>query len=439
MVGAGSLVTRDVADFALVYGEPGPAARPRLPLRRDAAFRERIGRRGVRLRTALRARPGRGRGGGWRERGRGAGPVGSRSVPWRSTTGRSARPSTRRSRGSSQRGWFVLGEEVAAFEARLREVPRRLSRRRLRQRHRGDRPRPAGRSAPARRTKSFCPRTPAARRWPACGWPAPARVLADVDEDTLTLGAAEAEKVAHCPRRAFLLPVHLYGGLADLAGSRGARRRAEELALVEDCAQSHGALLEGRAAGSFGSAAAFSFYPSKNLGAYGDGGAVATNEPETAGRLRQLRQYGWSRRDFAESEGWNSRLDELQAAILAGEAAFARGENARRLQIANRYDAAFAGLPLAPASRTRSGSVPARHLYPVRTENAGGAPPRTCRSEASRPPSTIPSRCIFSPRTPFSAGRSGDFPVSEEACETSRPCRSTRRSRTRRSRPWWAA
>src|SRR4029453_8734482 len=127
--------------------------------------------------------------------------------------------------------------------------------------------------------------------------------LADADPDTLTLDAASAPRAATPETRVFL-PVHLYGGVADLDGLETLTRSRGAL-LVEDCAQSHGAIWNGRATGGFGRAAAFSFYPSKNLGAYGDGGAVATGDASVAGCLRELRQYGWSRRDYSEREGWN--------------------------------------------------------------------------------------------------------------------------------------
>ncbi|HMF09001.1 MAG TPA: aminotransferase class I/II-fold pyridoxal phosphate-dependent enzyme, partial [Thermoanaerobaculia bacterium] len=116
--------------------------------------------------------------------------------------------------------------------------------------------------------------------------------LADVDPETLTLDAAAAAS-AWTEEVRFVLPVHLYGGVADLAGlgRLAAERRA---ILLEDCAQSHGASLGEKKTGSFGMAASFSFYPTKNLGAYGDAGAVATGNAALADRLRRLRQYGWS-------------------------------------------------------------------------------------------------------------------------------------------------
>jgi len=244
-----------------------------------------------------------------------------------------------------------------------------------------------------------------ARAWPR---------LADVDPDTLTLGAENAER-ALTPSVRCILPVHLYGGVADVDGlSRLARR--EHLALVEDCAQSHGASAGGRLTGGFGQTAAFSFYPTKNLGAYGDGGAVATSDPAIADRLRQLRQYGWSRRDHAEIEGWNSRLDEIQAAILRVKLPFLARENARRREIAERYDAAFARVPLRLLA-SRPGTTAARHLYVVRLDRRDAF--REFLSERGIETAIhYPEPLHLHPAYAFLGYPKGSFPVSEAACET---------------------
>jgi dTDP-4-amino-4,6-dideoxygalactose transaminase len=238
--------------------------------------------------------------------------------------------------------------------------------------------------------------------------------LSDVDPETLTLDAANAER-ACSPATKFLLPVHLYGGLADLAGLTALARR-RHFTLVEDCAQSHGARLDSRSAGSYGAAAAFSFYPSKNLGAYGDGGAVATDDASLASRLRELRQYGWTRRDFAEREGWNSRLDELQAAILSAKLPFLAKENARRREIGERYDAAFAGLPLRRLA-SRPGSVPSRHIYPVRLERRDAFREHLL-SRGVETGIHYPFPLHLQPAYAFLGYGNGDFPVSEAACAT---------------------
>jgi dTDP-4-amino-4,6-dideoxygalactose transaminase len=312
-----------------------------------------------------------------------------------------------------ERGWFVLGEEVARFEE---EFSRAIGVDYV--------------VACANGTEAIALALAAAGATPRDEVVLPANtctptlagvrlagakpVLADVDPGTLTLDTAAAERAAG-PATRFLLPVHLYGGVADMDGL-GALAQRRGLALVEDCAQSHGATLHGRATGGFGRAAAFSFYPSKNLGAYGDGGAVATNDAGVAQELRRLRQYGWSRRDYAEREGWNSRLDEIQAAILRAKLPFLERENARRREIAERYDTAFAGLPL-EILRSRPESSPARHLYPVRL------PGRDAFREhlSARGVETgvhYPVPLHLHPAYAFLGYRKGDFPVSEAACDT---------------------
>ena len=311
------------------------------------------------------------------------------------------------------RGWFVLGEEVARFEE---EFARAIGVAHVVACANGTEAIALALAAAGATREdevilpaNTCTATLAGVRQ-AGAWP----VLADVDPDTLTLDAASAERVAG-PAAKFLLPVHLYGGVADLEGL-GALAERRRLTLVEDCAQSHGARQSGATTGGFGRTAAFSFYPSKNLGAYGDGGAVATGNASVAEELRRLRQYGWSRRDFAEREGWNSRLDEIQAAILRAKLPFLERENARRREIADRYDAAFAGLPLA-LLRSRPGSTPARHLYPVRLPRRDAFRERL----AARGVETgihYPVPLHLHPAYAFLGHRKGDFPVSEAASDT---------------------
>jgi dTDP-3-amino-3,4,6-trideoxy-alpha-D-glucose transaminase len=239
-------------------------------------------------------------------------------------------------------------------------------------------------------------------------------VLADADSETLTLDAKSAE-AAMTPATRFLLPVHLYGGVADLDGLAAVAARGGA-ALIEDCAQSHGALWKGRPTGGFGRAAAFSFYPSKNLGAYGDGGAVATADADVANRARELRQYGWKRRDRSEAEGWNSRLDELQAAILRAKLPFLEAENARRREIADRYDAALAALPVRRLS-SRPGSLPARHLYPIRTAERDRLRERLA-ADGIETRVHYPEPIHLQPAYAFLGRGPGDFPVAEEASRT---------------------
>jgi dTDP-4-amino-4,6-dideoxygalactose transaminase len=151
-----------------------------------------------------------------------------------------------------------------------------------------------------------------------------------------------------------------------LAISRGAG-----LLVVEDCAQAHGATLDGRIAGTIGDIASFSFYPTKNLGALGDGGCVATNDPAVAARIRELRQYGWHDRYVSAVPGLNSRLDEVQAAILRARLPKLDADNGRRKEIAARYDAGLKNAAVTlPVTRAGVGHV--YHQYVVRTPERDG-------------------------------------------------------------------
>ena len=187
-------------------------------------------------------------------------------------------------------------------------------------------------------------------------------VLCDVDAETATIDPVSLEHALTSRTRA-VVPVHLYGQVGDLeqvlavCSERG-------LQVVEDCAQAHGATLGGRVAGSMGAAGAFSFYPTKNLGALGDGGAIVTDDDALAERLRLLRQYGQTDRYHHVAHGVNSRLDEVQAAILRVKLTQLEAGNARRNEIASRYDAALAGAPVRPLKRLADRRH-AFHLYVV--------------------------------------------------------------------------
>ncbi|KQP68757.1 DegT/DnrJ/EryC1/StrS aminotransferase [Methylobacterium sp. Leaf111] len=158
----------------------------------------------------------------------------------------------------------------------------------------------------------------------------------DVDPVTRCIDPA-AVSAAIGPRTAAILPVHLFGHPADMPALMAIAERSG-LAVIEDCAQSHGAHLDGRPLGSFGHAAAYSFYPTKNLGCVGDGGAILTRDAALGDRLRALRQYGFSGPErVCGSLGFNSRLDEIQAAILLALLPHLDAGNAERCAIAVRY------------------------------------------------------------------------------------------------------
>lgn len=188
-------------------------------------------------------------------------------------------------------------------------------------------------------------------------------VFVDIDPSTYNIDPALIE-AAITPRTRAVLPVHLYGQPADLAPiAELCSRRG--LALVEDCAQSFGARYAGRQTGTFGAAGCFSFYPSKNLGCYGDGGMIVTNDDGVAERVRVLRDHG-SRVRYHHSEvGYNSRLDEIQAAILRVKLRRLDEFNDRRRAVAAAYTARFAGTQVVPPAEDGKG-VHVYHQYTVR-------------------------------------------------------------------------
>ena len=195
-------------------------------------------------------------------------------------------------------------------------------------------------------------------------------LLIDIDPVHYTLDpAALADALAHPPAglppvRAVIL-VHLYGQPGDVLVIRDLCRH-HGLALIEDCAQAHGARQDGQRVGTFGDAATFSFYPTKNMGALGDGGAVVMHDTSQATEVAALRQYGWHKHYISDSAGVNSRLDELQAAILRVKLKHIDAQNARRQAIAAAYDAALEGSSLTRPAR-RPGADHVVHLYVVRS------------------------------------------------------------------------
>lgn len=161
-------------------------------------------------------------------------------------------------------------------------------------------------------------------------------VLVDIDPLFYTINPARMEAAITSRTRA-VIPVHLYGCPVDLAPILEVAR-AQNILVIEDCAQAHGATYHGKPVGSWGDIAAFSFYPTKNLGAYGDGGALVTNDGSLAERVRILRQYGWEERYISSVKGLNSRLDELQAALLRVKLRYLDEWNTKRKKLANLYN-----------------------------------------------------------------------------------------------------
>ena len=194
-------------------------------------------------------------------------------------------------------------------------------------------------------------------------------VFVDIQPDVYTMDPSKLPAAFTKKTRA-IIPVHLYGQTADMTPIL-AFAKQHNLRVIEDCAQSAGSEYAGRKTGSLGDIGCFSFYPTKNLGAYGDGGMAVTRDPALAERLLRLRQYGWDKSNISCEAGVNSRLDELQAAILRAKLPHLDSDNAKRVAIADRYDRELAstGITL-PARRTDGQHV--FHLYVV----------RSCRQEA---------------------------------------------------------
>lgn len=194
-------------------------------------------------------------------------------------------------------------------------------------------------------------------------------VFVDIDLETFTLSPQSLQRLLESPHgkdvRA-VLAVHLYGHPAAWE-ELSAIAQKHNVVLIEDCAQAHGATHDGRKVGGLGRAAAFSFYPTKNLGAIGDGGAITTNDDDLADRIRVIRQYGWKQRYISECEGVNSRLDEIQAAILRVKLRTLAARIRTRLELAARYNERLSLCPDVVVPDTRAGCEHGRHLYVIRS------------------------------------------------------------------------
>ena len=204
-------------------------------------------------------------------------------------------------------------------------------------------------------------------------------LLVDVEPEYYTMHPDELAAVLDTPPAALppiraVIPVHLYGQAADLQAIMAASAKHGAV-VIEDCSQAHGATLNGRKLGTFTEVATFSLYPTKNLGALGDGGVLATADPERAGRLAALRQYGWRTHYISDEVGVNSRLDELQAAILRVKLRHLDAQNMRRQTIAEAYDVALANGEVRPPAR-RAGAGHVFHQYVVRVADRAAAQAR---------------------------------------------------------------
>lgn len=193
-------------------------------------------------------------------------------------------------------------------------------------------------------------------------------VFADIEPGRFTLDPAAFEAAAG-PRTRAVLPVHLFGGVADMAAICAAAR-ARGIAVVEDAAQAVGSRRDGRGAGAWGDAGCFSFYPTKNLSAAGDGGCITTSSEELAERLRLLRSHGCRERDVHLLPGTTSRLDTLQAAVLLAKLPYLKEWTAARTRIAARYTDALSGCDSVELPRIAPDEEPVWHQYTIRCRNA---------------------------------------------------------------------
>jgi len=190
-------------------------------------------------------------------------------------------------------------------------------------------------------------------------------VFVDIEKNYYGLDASKLESVINSKTKA-IIPVHIYGQPVDLDPILEIARR-NNIKVIEDCAQAHGALYKGKPVGSFGDMGCFSFYPTKNLGAIGDGGIVVTNNEELSEKAKLLRQYGWEKRYISSFSGWNTRLDEVQAAVLRVKLRYLDADNKKRAELAKMYDQELSGIDLS-LPLTRPNSTHVYHLYVVRSK-----------------------------------------------------------------------
>jgi dTDP-4-amino-4,6-dideoxygalactose transaminase len=264
-----------------------------------------------------------------------------------------------------QSGWYVLGPEVEAFESEYAEycgtahclgISNGLEALHLLLRAYdvgvGD--------------EVIVPSNTFIATWLAVTYTGATPVAAEPDSGTYNL---DVDQVLHkiTPNTKAIIPVHLYGQTADMDAINALAAR-HGLVVIEDAAQSQGARYKGRASGGLGHAGATSFYPGKNLGAFGDAGAITTDDSILADRVKSLRNYGSTVKYEHDQIGYNARLDELQAALLRVKLRHLDSWNARRKRIAAMYNAQLAGLPLI-LPYVESWAEPAWHLYVVRCPN----------------------------------------------------------------------
>jgi aminotransferase EvaB len=246
-------------------------------------------------------------------------------------------------------------------------------------------------------------------------------VFVDVDRDTLLMDTTKLAGVITKKTKA-IIPVHLFGNAVPM-DTILAIGKPKKLLIIEDCAQAYGTLYQGKPVGSFGDIGCFSFYPTKNLGAWGDGGMCVTNDGALADKIRSLRMYGFGKERISEDEGVNSRLDELQAAILLEKLKRFPEDLQKRRAIAKKYDEALAlrlrsgqgGSPRKTLETTK-GAEHSYHLYVIWAEDRAKVQ-QTFKDAGivtlmhyAFPIHTMPAYA-------FLGYKKGDLPITEEACD----------------------
>ncbi|MBP9500642.1 MAG: DegT/DnrJ/EryC1/StrS family aminotransferase [Candidatus Promineofilum sp.] len=239
-------------------------------------------------------------------------------------------------------------------------------------------------------------------------------VLVDCDPQTYNIDPTKIE-AAITPRTKAIMPVHLYGQTADMDAIVGIARK-HGLFVFEDAAQASGARYKGRPAGSLGDAAAFSFYPGKNLGAYGDGGAVTTSDAAIAEKIRLLRNIGQKVKYYHEVKGFNHRLDTVQAAVLRVKLPYLDGWNASRRRAAATYAEMLAGLPIV-APETTDYAEHIFHLYVVRVSGGREALMDHLKEMGVATGLHYPIPIHLQPAYTELGYKRGDFPVTEAYAE----------------------
>lgn len=233
----------------------------------------------------------------------------------------------------------------------------------------------------------------------------------DVEVETFNIDVLKLEK-AITKRTKAIIPVHLYGNPCDMDIILRIAKK-NELFVIEDACQAHGALYKGKKAGTFGTAGAFSFYPTKNLGCFGDGGAITTNNKKMADRIRLMRNYGQRTRYICDEKGTNSRLDEVQAAILRIKLKYLAKHNERRREIARLYGRYLDGIEEVKTPSCESQRQHVFHLYVIRCKHRDRLK-KYLSKKAVETEIHYPIPLHLQKAFKYLGHRKGDFPLAEK-------------------------